>query len=113
MANDYNVDDILAEVMQKKTKLTQEQEEYFGRGGGSPPPPKEKRTDGAAPFRLAGMTGEFDSPENEKNEETPAAANSYVNSQTRVDIPAQKTGQVILEDSFSTDRKSTRLNSSH
>ena len=99
MANNYNVDDILAEVMQKKTKLADEQQQGIY---GKIKPSEEPKPTVTPPFRMAGLTDEFEPPKSVGNSERHDSAGSLDGSHTRVDIPVRKPSPDFPESSSST-----------
>lgn len=91
MANNYNVDDILAEVSRKKGSVSGEREssirqaDYRG---------KAQKDDNQAHFSLRGMTGEFEAPKASAFGRRQSAAE-----ETRTDLPTAKAADRWKSDS--------------
>lgn len=98
MANNYNVDDILAEVQRKKDSVKKASLYSEPTPERSKPSAKEKQGS-TAPFQLKGMTGEFDVPKRTKsNFEKPAEGSPFAKSPTSTAKPTERSAVVTRTD---------------
>lgn len=87
MADKYSVDDILAEVKQRRRQ--EEGAQLPQPRAGRRAPERTSAAPDAAPFRMTGMTGEFEPPAGRKSSRAEEGVPSDPMA-TRVDLPAQR-----------------------
>lgn len=100
MANNYNVDDILAEVQRKKgsAKNASLYSEPMPEPERSKPSAKSKKGS-TAPFQLKGMTGEFDVPKRSKSSfEKPGGNSPFAKSPEPAEKPIEHSAEVTRTD---------------
>lgn len=100
MANNYNVDDILAEVQRKKESA--KKASLYSAPAPERPSPKtsaKKNRGSTAPFQLKGMTGEFDVPkQTQSGFEKPQNDSPFARPTSETQKPSERTAVVTRTD---------------